>query len=372
MRIERAELFHIAMPLVTPFETSGSRTELREALLVSLSAGGVTGWGEVVADTSPWYSAETLVGAAHLLRDFLIPSILGGVVPDLPTFRRLTGWVRGNQMARAGLEMAWWDLLGQQRGESLRAMLGGERERVAVGVSVGIQPSLAALEQTVATYRAEGYGRIKIKVKPGWLAEPVRALRAAFGPDLRMQVDANSAFTLTDAPALAALDDEGLLLIEQPLADDDLVHHAALQAQLQTPICLDESIHSLAAAEAALALRACRVINIKPGRVGGLSVAREIHDLCLAAAMPVWCGGMLETGIGRASNLAIASLPGFTLPGDISATHRYYHEDIIDEIFDLNAGESTISVPTGPGLGVRVNPHRLARVTRHREAVAPG
>lgn len=371
LMLERAELRIVALPLVTPFETSNSRTEVREALIISLTSAGVTGWGEVVADPVPWYSGETLVGARAVVRDHLLPSLLGHNVPDLATFQRLTAWVKGNQMARAGLEMAWWDLLGQHTGQSLRTMLGGVRERVPVGVSVGIHPSLDALVQAVADYREQGYDRIKIKVKPGWLEAPLQALRAAFGPHMPLQVDANSAFTPADTPLLAAIDTFGLLLIEQPLADDDLVNHAALQAQIQTPVCLDESIDSLAAAEAALALRACRVINIKPGRVGGLSRAQAIHTLCQANAIPVWCGGMLETGIGRASNLAIASLPGFTLPGDISASRRYYHEDIIAEPFELNREDSTMTVPDGPGLGVRVHVPRLARATLHRETILP-
>jgi O-succinylbenzoate synthase len=325
-----------------------------------------------VADPAPWYTGETLDGAYRLLRVHLLPSVLGRDVPDLATFQALTGWVKGNQMARAGLEMAWWDLQGQATGQSLRTLLGGVRDRVPVGVSVGIQPSLDALVAAVGAYRAAGYERIKIKVKRGWLVEPVAALRAAFGPDLLLQIDANSAFTLADADAFLPLDDAGLLLIEQPLADDDLVDHAALQARLRTPICLDESIQSYAAAAAALALHACRVINIKPGRVGGLSVARAIHDLCAAQGVPVWCGGMLETGIGRAANLALAGLPGFTLPGDISASARYFHADIVTEPFALNAADSTMTVPTSPGLGVQVDPAELARVTRSREAVSLG
>ena len=371
MRLERATLYVIAMPLVTPFETSRAREEVREAGLVCLQAGGLTGWGEVVADPRPWYNPETLQGAQYVLRDHLLPSLLGQDVPDIATFRARIAWVKGNGMAKAALEMAWWDLYGQATGRSLRALLGGERDRVPVGVAVGIQPSLETLLETVAGYRAQGYARVKIKVKPGRLQEPVRALRAAFGSTLPLQVDANSAFTLADAPLFQELDDAGLLLIEQPLADDDLVEHAALQAQVRTPICLDESIGSLAAAQVALALGSCRVINIKPGRVGGLSVARAIHDLCRARDVPVWCGGMLETGIGRAANLALASLPGFTLPGDISASARYYHADLITAPFVLNAEDSTITVPPGPGLGVQVDPAVLASVTRRQETILP-
>jgi O-succinylbenzoate synthase len=369
MKLEQAELIIVDMPLVAPFETSHSRQVVREALLVVLRGDGLTGWGEVVADPAPWYTGETLDGAYRMLCAHLLPSVLGRDVPDLATFQRLTGWVKGNPMAKAGLEMAWWDLHGQATGQSLRALLGGVRDRVPVGVSVGIQPSLDALIETVGAYRAAGYGRIKIKVKRGWLGEPVAALRAAFGPDLLLQIDANSAFSLDDTDLFQAVDDAGLLLIEQPLADDDLVDHAALQARLRTPICLDESIQSYAAAAAALALDACRVINIKPGRVGGLNVGRAIHDLCRARGVPVWCGGMLETGIGRAANLALAGLPGFTLPGDLSASARYFTADIITEPFVLNAADSTMTVPTGPGLGVTVDEAELRRVTRSRETV---
>jgi O-succinylbenzoate synthase len=371
MLMERADLNRITMPLDTHNETSTHREEMREAVLVRLQAGGLSGWGEGVADPAPWYSSETVAGSYQILRECLLPAVLGQAVPDLATLRQRIAWVKGNPMAKAALELAWWDLHGQHTGQSVQQLLGGERARVPVGVSVGIQPTLDALLQTVEGYRTQGYNRIKIKVKPGWLDAPVRALRAAFGATLPLQVDANSAFALADASLFQALDDAGLLLIEQPLADDDLVEHAALQAQVQTPVCLDESITSYAAAAAALALRACRVINIKPGRVGGLSVARAIHDLCRAQGVPVWCGGMLETGIGRAGNLALASLPGFTLPGDISASARYYHTDLITTPFVLNAADSTITVPTGPGLGVQVDPAVLARVTRSQETVLP-
>lgn len=372
MKLERAEIRQIAMPLVSPFETSGNREVIREALLVTLYGEGLAGWGEVVAESRPWYSSETIVTTGHALRDFLLPAVLGQTIEDIEGLRGRIGWVKGHQMAKAGLEMAWWDLHGKATGQSLRAMLGGLRERVQVGVSVGIQPTAAALVEAVSAYREEGYGRIKIKVKPGWLHEPVAALRVAFGQGLPLMVDANNAFTLDDADDLRALDQYGLLMIEQPLAHDDLARHARLQAMLRTPICLDESIESVADCEAALALRAGRIVNIKPGRVGGLSQGRAIHDLCAAAGVPVWCGGMLETGIGRASNLAIASLPNYTLPGDISASRRYYAEDLIAEPFELNREDSTMTAPDGPGLGVEVVAERVDEVTRHREAVGVG
>jgi O-succinylbenzoate synthase len=270
-------------------------------------------------------------------------------------------FVRGHLMAKAGLEMALWDLLGKSQGRSLSQMLGGVHRKVEVGVSVGLQKTPAKLVEVVQGYTDAGYQRVKIKIKPGRDVDDTRAVRRAF-PELRLQVDANSAYTLESAGSLTPLDDLELLLIEQPLAEDDLWDHHNLQVWFRTPICLDESITSLRLARQALDMEACRVINIKAGRVGGLSQAVAIHDLCLSREVPVWCGGMLETGVGRASNLALASLPGFTLPGDISATDRYYHEDISQERFTLNPG-STIDVPTVPGLGVSVNPVALKRVT---------
>ncbi len=269
--------------------------------------------------------------------------------------------VRGHQMAKAGLEMALWDLMGKAQGRPLRALLGGVRERVEVGVSVGLQESPTELVKVVEGYLAQGYRRIKIKIKPGRDVADARAVRQAF-PGLRLQVDANSAYTLASAEVLLPLDELNLLLIEQPLAEDDLWDHSRLQAKFSTPLCLDESITTPRHARQALEMGACKVINIKPGRVGGLSRGLAIHDLCQARSVPVWCGGMLETGVGRAANLAIAALPGFTLPGDISATDRYYNEDITHERFCLNP-DSTITVPNGNGLGVTVDRKALQKVT---------
>jgi O-succinylbenzoate synthase len=279
-------------------------------------------------------------------------------------FQRRAERVRGHPMAKAGLELALWDLQGKREGRSLRDLLGGRRQRVDVGVSVGIQASSDALVRTVDGYLAQGYRRIKIKIKPGRDVADAQAVRRAH-PTIRLQVDANSAYTFDSASALRPLDDLDLLLIEQPLSEDDLWDHRLFQAQFRTPICLDESILSARHARQALEMGACRVINIKAGRVGGLSEAVAIHDLCLARKVPVWCGGMLETGIGRAGNLALASLPGFALPGDISATDRYYAQDITLERFTLNA-DSTIDVPTGPGLGVTVDEMALAQFTLSR------
>ncbi len=353
MIIERVHLYHLRMPLVSPFETSFGRITDRECILIEIRSEGLTGWGECVADRDPGYAYETAGTAWHILTEFLVPAILGQNVADAADFQARVARVRGHPMAKAGVELALWDLLGKREGRSLRELLGGTRDAVEVGVSVGLQASPQALVETVARYLDQGYGRIKIKIKPGRDVADAEAVRSAF-PRLRLQVDANSAYTLETALALRPLDDLGLLLIEQPLAEDDIWDHSKLQAQFRTPICLDESILSARHARQALEMGACRVINIKAGRVGGLSQAVAIHDLCRAAGVPVWCGGMLETGVGRAGNLALASLPGFTLPGDISATDRYYRQDIIQERFTLNP-DSTITVPSGPGLGITVD-----------------
>jgi O-succinylbenzoate synthase len=359
MQIDHVSLYRLRMPLRSPFETSFGRTYDRECVLLCVRAGGLTGYGECVADAVPGYAYETTGTAWHILRDFLLPALLGGPVPEPGDFQARVAGVRGHPMAKAGLEMAIWDLKGKIEGRSLREMLGGERKSVAVGVSVGIQSSPETLVEAVASYLAEGYGRIKIKIKPGRDVTDAEVVRRAF-PGIRLQVDANSAYTLDSAQALLPLDDLDLLMIEQPLAEDDLWDHSQLQAVFRTPICLDESILSERHARQALEMGACRVINIKPGRVGGLSEAVAIHDLCRAQGTPVWCGGMLETGVGRAANLALASLPGFTLPGDISASDRYYAQDITQERFTLNA-DSTITVPTGPGLGVTVDFEAMGR-----------
>ncbi|GAB4562644.1 MAG: o-succinylbenzoate synthase [Anaerolineae bacterium] len=361
MRIEQIDLYHLRMPLQSPFETSFGRVEERECILIALRADGVTGYGECVADAAPGYAYETTGTAWHILRDFLVPAVLGQDIASAEDLQQRLRHVRGHPMAKAGLELALWDALGKATGQSLRQMLGGVRDRVEVGVSVGIQASPEALVKTVEGYLAQGYRRVKIKIKPGRDIAEARAVRAAF-PDLRLQVDANSAYTLETADALLPLDDLGLLLIEQPLAEDDLWDHAQLQRRFRTPICLDESILSARHARQAIEMGACRVINIKPGRVGGLSQAVAIHDLSQQHGVPVWCGGMLETGVGRAANLALASLPGFTLPGDISATDRYYAQDITQERFVLNE-DSTITVPDGPGLGVTLDEGALERFT---------
>jgi O-succinylbenzoate synthase len=361
MKIESITLHHISMPLVAPFETSFGRETDRQCILITLQAGGLTGYGECVATRDPGYNYETTGTAWHILKDFVAPLILGRDILDAQDFQKRVEGIRGHHLAKAGVEMALWDLLGKRDGKSLKEMIGGRRDKVDVGVSIGIQESAAALVRTVGSYLGNGYRRVKIKIKPGREIEETSAVRRAY-PDLRLQVDANSAYTLDTADALKPLDDLDLLLIEQPLYEDDIWDHRKLQAEFKTPICLDESILSPRHARYALEMEACRIINIKPARVAGLSQGIMIHDYCRARNVPVWCGGMLETGVGRASNLAIASLPGFVLPGDISASDRYYQRDITNERFTLHE-DSTIDVPDGPGLGVTIDEEALKQFT---------
>jgi O-succinylbenzoate synthase len=368
MRVERVEIRHTKMELVSAFETSMGVERHEEHILVRVDGEGLAGWGECAVAPGPYYSYETVGTAWHALRDFLIPAVLGRRIEAPAEAAGLWSRVRGHRMAKAGLEAALWDALARGRGQSLARMLGGTRARVPVGVSVGLQESPEALVRRVGAYLEEGYGRIKIKIAPGRDAALVKAVRSAFG-SVPLQVDANSAFGLEDAPVFEAMDGDGLLLIEQPLSHEDIFEHAKLQARLRTPICLDESIHSAADARAALEMQSCRVINIKPGRVGGLLESTAIHDLCLARGAAVWHGGMLESGVGRAANVALASLPGFTLPGDISASRRYFKQDIVEPEFVLGPA-STLAVPTGPGIGVEVVPDRLARVTERVESFA--
>ena len=359
MKLEAITLYHVSMPLVAPFETSFGVTTERECVLVSIESEGLIGWGECAVDRDPGYSYETTGTAWHILKDFVGPMLLDERISDAAGFQKRVAGIRGHNLAKAGVEMGVWDLLGKRQAKPLRELLGGVKPRVEVGVSVGLQDSPSALVERVDKYISNGYGRIKIKIKPGRDVGDAEAVRKAF-PRIPLQVDANSAYTLETCQVLRPLDKLSLLLIEQPLNEDDLWNHHKLQQQFHTPICLDESITSLLHARAALEMEACKIINIKPGRVGGLSQALLIHDLCVARGIPVWCGGMLETGIGRASNLAIASLPGFTLPGDISASDRYYVEDITNERFVLNPG-STIDVPSGPGLGVTIDQAALKK-----------
>lgn len=361
MKLESVQIHHLRMQLRTPFETSFGRINTRDCLLIEIKSDGISGYGECVADRDPGYSYETAQTAWHILGEFILPDLIGKEIESIEQLQKQMETVRGHQMAKAGLEMAFWDLFGKQQEKSLQEMLGGTHRKVEVGVSVGLQESPQELVRVVEGYLQQGYQRIKIKIKPGRDVPDTQAVRDAF-PELRLQVDANSAYRLEDAEMLLPLDELDLLLIEQPLAEDDLWDHSKLQRQFKTPICLDESILSARHARQAIEMGACRVINIKAGRVGGLREAVLIHDLCRARNIPVWCGGMLETGVGRASNLALASLPGFVLPGDISASERYYFEDITEERFQLNP-DSTIDVPIAPGLGVHINQAALERAS---------
>lgn len=369
MSIDRITLYLVNMRLTAPFETSFGVEEDRQCVIVRVDADGLTGWGECPASRGFGYSYETTTTVWHALKDFLIPQSLGKPLGIAETYR-LGEYLRGHNMARHGLESALWDIVAQQNGLPLSKALGGTRDRVAVGVSIGIQSSGAALLHKIENYLAQGYGRIKIKIKPGYDLNIVTQVRAQF-PKIMLQVDANSAYRLPDAPLFEAMDEANLLLIEQPFGWDDIYEHSKLQPLLNTPICLDESIHTLGHAAMAIDLGACKTINIKPARVGGFTESRRIHDVCQAHNLPVWCGGMLETGIGRAGNVALASLPNFTLPGDISASNRYYAEDIAAPLFTLNP-DSTLSVPATPGLGVTVNEDALEKFTEHKEIFGHG
>ena len=370
MNIDRIELRLAAMPLVAPFETSFGVETVEEHIIVRVDGEGLTGWGECAASEGPWYSYETNQTAWHTLRDFLIPRVFENGIAAPTEFPRLVARVRGHNMAKAGLEGALWDWFAQAQNKSLAQMFNARQtfqreytlpERIVVGVSVGLQPTTGALLEQVRGYLQEGYTRVKIKIKPGHDVELARALRAEF-PALRLQVDANSAYRLSDAAIFRAMDDMQLLLIEQPLSHDDIFQHSKLQRELKTALCLDESIHSVDDAQAALELGACRIINIKPGRVGGYTKALEIHDAAARFNAPVWCGGMLESGIGRAGNVAIAALPNFKLPGDLSASRRYYKQDIVEPEFEVDA-KGTMRVPTEPGIGVKVVMKNLDAVT---------
>lgn len=366
MKIDRIEQFAVKMPLRHPFETSFGREESAYKVIVAVHADGLVGWGESPVERLPLYSSETVATVWHAQRDGLIPLLLGAEPAHAADAPALLKPIRGHNMAKAGLEAALWDLEAQQAGVSLRELIGGTRERVSVGVSVGIQPTVDELLDRIAAFLVQGYRRIKVKIKPGWDYDVLAAIRGRF-PEVALMADANSAFTLEDAPLLWSLGEFGLLMLEQPLAYDDLLEHAALQRESYVPICLDESITTPRRAVEALELEACRIINIKPPRVSGISAAKAIHDLCHAREVPVWCGGMLESGIGRAANLAVSSLPGFTLPGDVSASDRYWDEDVIEEVFTLNS-DGTITVPQRPGLGVTVRRDRLEKFATEQAA----
>jgi len=367
MRLNKITLREIHLPLIAPFETSFGQTSLRRILLIEAEAQGVSGWGESTAGEDPYYSYETLETAWHIIRDYIWPLLKGREIASASEVWDLLARIRGHNMAKGGVETALWDAEAKQKNIPLAKLLGGARDEISCGVSIGIQPDIETLLAKVEKELIAGYQRIKIKIKPGWDIEPTRALRERF-PRIRLMVDANSAYRLEDAALLKQLDAFYLIMIEQPLGYDDIYSHAQLQRQLETPICLDECIHDIEHARAAIEIGACRIINIKLGRVGGHTAARRIHDLCQSKSIPVWCGGMLESGIGRAHNIAMSTLANFTLPGDVSASRRYWDQDIIEPEVEVTP-QGTIRVPQQPGIGYAPSLDRIRSLTRRIEVL---
>ena len=364
MKIERLELRLLKLPLVHFFETSFGRIYDKHFIIVRIEGDGGVGFGECVAEQDPYYSAETNETVWHIVSEFIVPRVVGRTFAHpRDVFPALKG-IRGHHMAKAAVEMAAWDLFARLQCAPLSKVLGGTRDRIASGVSIGIQDSLDQLAEKVQTELAAGYRRIKIKIKPGWDVDAVEMIRSRFGP-IPLMVDANAAYTLADAAHLARLDPFDLMMIEQPLDYDDVMDHVSLQRQLKTPICLDESIKTVTIARDAIAAGACRIINIKPGRVGGFAESVRLHDLCASKGIPVWHGGMLESGIGRAANIHLSSLPNFSLPGDIAASKRYFDPDLIDPPVTV-AADGTIPVPAGHGIGVAIREDRLDNATLRR------
>jgi len=370
LKVERIDLQRIKIPLKSPFETSMGVETHKECILVRAYSGSFVGFGESVAMDVPVYNEEDVDTVWYMLEKYLIPLLFTREIEHPDEVSQLFSWMRRNNMAKAALEGAVWDLYAKQNGISLSKALGGTRTSINVGVSIGIEPTVEKLLERVEGFVKDGYKKIKIKIKPGFDLEPIRAIRQKFGPDVPLMADANSAYTLKDIELLKALDEFGLIMIEQPLAHDDIIDHATLQRELKTPICLDESIHSVEDARKAIELGSCRIINIKIGRVGGLTEAKRIHDLCEKKQIPLWCGGMLEAGIGRAHNIAIASLSNFTIPGDTSPSNRYFAEDIVTPEIEF-AEPGVLKVPTGPGIGFEPNEKAILRaLVQHKSFFA--
>jgi O-succinylbenzoate synthase len=366
--ITSVELREIRLPLVHPFETSFGRTTERRIVLVRVTdKNAQEGWGECTAGEGPFYCEEWTESAWAMLKTFLAQTVVGQEIENAADVWKLMRPVRGNRMAKAAIETACWDLEAKQLGLPLWRHLGGERREIPCGVSIGIQNTPQDLLEKIERELADGYQRIKIKIKPGWDTNIVALVRNRF-PDIQLMVDANSAYTLADVALFRQLDEFELMMIEQPLAHNDIFDHAALQQQIKTPVCLDESIRSSADAEHAIALGACRVINVKLGRVGGHAQAKEVEEVCRAGNIPVWCGGMLESGIGRAHNIAMATLSGFTLPGDVSASSRYWEEDVIDPPVTVST-TGTITAPEKPGIGFDVNISRIEKLTVRKQSI---
>src|SRR6516164_7643409 len=369
MKLDRITLRQIRMPLVHFFETSFSRTYSRDIILVEVTGDGVAGWGEVTAGENPFYNEEWTNSAWLILHDYVAPRVLGKALNSAEDVFPLTAHIRGHNMARGGLEAAVWDLEARRNGVPLWQQIGaGARREIPCGVSIGIQDSVEQLFEKIEVELAAGYQRIKMKIKPGWDVDVVRRVRERF-PAIKLMVDANSAYTLADIDHLKKLDDFYLMMIEQPLSHDDIIDHAVLQSKLQTPICLDECLRSAHQAEQAINMRACGIINIKLGRVGGFREAKRLHDVAQAAGIPVWCGGMLEAGIGRAHNVALASLPNFVLPGDVSASKRYWKQDIIQPAVETTA-QGTIALRDEPGFGYALDPDYIRSITVREEVLS--
>lgn len=369
MKLHSVTLRHLQMDLKAPFTTSFGSFTVKDFLLVeAIDEDGVSGWGESVAFLAPWYNEESLKTNWHMIEDFLLPLLFQAPIHHPDEVSRRFAPIRKNNMAKSALEGAIWDLYSQKENLPLHQALGGTRKQIEVGVSIGIQDTVEDLLRIIDTCTAQGYKRMKVKIKPGWDIGILREVRRRF-PDVPLMADANSAYTLQDLDLLKQLDEFNLTMVEQPLASDDIIDHAALQAAIQTPVCLDESIHSLEDARKALSIGACKIINIKIGRVGGLTEAKNIHDFCQANHIPVWCGGMLESGVGRAHNIAVTTLDNFTLPGDTAASDRYWARDIIDP--EVTVENGLITVPTTPGLGYAVNRRQVDRYTLYSKTYRP-
>ena len=369
MHIDKVEVREVRMQLLHPFETSFGVTEERRILIVKVFDGEHVGYGEVTAAEGPFYSHETSETAWHVLSDFIIPWTVGTELGRAADLGSIVGPIRGHNMAKAGMEDALWDLEARQKGTPLWKLLGGSRERIECGVSIGIQPSIDKLLEKISTEVDAGYHRIKIKIKPGWDLDVIREVRESF-QDIRLMGDANSAYTLADVDLFKKMDEYDIMMLEQPLHWEDIIDHAELQKHIRTPICLDESIHNVEDARKATGIDACRIINIKLGRVGGHSSVRAIHDLCRDRNIPVWCGGMLESGIGRAHNIALSSLENFTLPGDVSASKRYWAEDLIEPQVEVSP-DGEIQQRPEPGIGFAPRDDFIEDITRRCQTFTP-
>ena len=369
MKLERVELFVVRLPLKRAYETSGSRETHQTHILARAESEGAVGWGESVAPEQPWYSGETPKTVWYALDEVILPQLLGAEIAGPAATDAELGWIREHRMAKATIEMAIWDLFAKRAGTPLSALLGGTRDRILCGVAIGIHPTVESLIETIERELVGGYQRVKLKIKPGADGHVAEAVRNHF-PDLRFMLDANSAYTLADLSLFRRIDAYHPMMIEQPLGHDDIVDHATLQKAIATPICLDESIHTSEDARKAIEIGATKIINIKAGRVGGHAPAKRVHDVCVDLEVPVWCGGMLEFGIGRAHNVQLASLPNFSLPGDVSASERYFETELIGEPFTVDA-DGTMPVPTGPGIGVTVLEDLIRKIALQTKEYRP-